>query len=149
MKGGNEEGRINAQIWDSSFCSGEVKGGWSAPLRYDELRPSVLYAGDGLGHWWVLPMVNMIIKIYNLCDFSTKEHTECKEHFCFSLRSSAHSAVKIEIIPAHVSCFNLPPRPTAATEGARVLCDAGGDLGSGGCGGPPATTIKIYNLSDF
>jgi hypothetical protein len=36
----------------------------------------------------------MAVEIYNLCNGATAEH------FCFSLRTSAHSAVNIELIPA-------------------------------------------------
>jgi len=59
-----------------------------------------------------------------------------------SLRTSAHSAVKIEQIQPPFCCFNFPPPlplcdreavrppwPNTTTDGAQVFCDAGGGLG--------------------
>ena len=40
------------------------------------------------------------------------------EHFCFSLRTYAYSAVNIELIPAPIGSFNHPA--TAARQGGSV-----------------------------
>ena len=76
-------------------------------------RPRALVGAVGAAPWL------LIYKIYVI--FETTEDTECTEHFCISLCSSVHSVVNIEMIPAPIRSFTLPP-PGISTCLCPMLC---------------------------
>ncbi len=51
------------------------------PLDHIACARLLCDACGGPGWWWVLPAGAMAVEIYNVCDFSATEHTECTERF--------------------------------------------------------------------
>ena len=72
-----------------------------------------MVGAEGAAPWLLKYIIYVMLK--------TTEDAECTKHFCISLCSSVHSVVNIEMIPAPIRSFTLPP-PAIYTRLCPVLC---------------------------